>query len=304
MCGYRVALLPRLMHAATCNKHTRGTAPGGKIVQHNRYDSGTISLYKMLRHPENNLAMESVTIRCHAELNDFLLRERQHTTFTVPCAEHASIKNLVEAAGVPHPEVGMLLVNGAPVDFTYMVRPGDAIEVYPCTAEPVPASLLLRPPLTALRFILDTHLGRLAAYLRMLGFDTLYRNDFDDPELARLAHDESRILLTRDLGLLKRSLVIYGYFVREIVPENQLREVVQRFRLAEAVASFERCTRCNGLVQPVEKAQIDHLLEPRTRQFYDIFHQCQTCGQIYWQGSHFVHMQSVIERVLQARGGE
>jgi hypothetical protein len=248
--------------------------------------------------------MPTVTIHCHAELNDFLPRDRQDTPFTVPWVDNGSIKNLIESVGVPHPEIGLFLVNGAAVDFTYLVQPGDQIEVYPDPVGAQHAAPLLRPPLTTTRFILDTHLGRLAGYLRMLGFDTLYRNDFDDPELARLAHDQVRILLTRDIGLLKRSLVIYGYFVRETNPERQLREVVQRFNLAHAAASFERCMRCNGLVQPVDKAQIDHLLEPRTRQYYQVFHQCRECGQIYWQGSHFARMQAVIERVMQAQQDE
>jgi hypothetical protein len=250
--------------------------------------------------------MSTVTIHCHAELNDFLPRDRQDTPFTVPWVDNGSIKNLIESIGVPHPEIGLLLVHGTPVDFAYLVQPGDQVEVYPdpsAEAQHV-APLRLRPPLTTTRFILDTHLGRLAGYLRMLGFDTLYRNDFDDPELARLSHDQTRILLTRDIGLLKRSLVVYGYFVRETDPERQLREVARRFNLANAAASFERCMRCNGLVQPVAKAQIDHLLEPRTRQYYHVFHQCQECGQIYWQGSHFARMQAVIQRVMPAKHDE
>jgi len=251
--------------------------------------------------------MPNVTIHCHAELNDFLPRDRQDTPFTVPWVDNGSIKNLIESVGVPHPEIGLLLVNNAAVDFTYLVQPGDQIEVSPSSgssAGGAQPAVRLRPPLTTTRFILDTHLGRLAGYLRMLGFDTLYRNDFDDPELARLAHDQARILLTRDIGLLKRSLVIYGYFVRATDPERQLREVAQRFNLAHAAASFERCMRCNGLVQRVDKAQIDHLLEPRTRQYYHVFHQCRECGQIYWQGSHFARMQAVIERVMQAKHDE
>ncbi len=250
--------------------------------------------------------MPTVTIRCHAQLNHFLPRDRQDMPFAVPWVDNGSIKNLIESVGVPHPEIGLLLVNGAPVDFAYLVQPGDQIEVYsdPTVAAQHAAPLLLRPPLTTIRFVLDTHLGRLAGYLRMLGFDTLYRNDFDDPELARLSHDQTRILLTRDIGLLKRSLVIYGYFVRETDPECQLREVAQRFNLADATASFERCMRCNGLVQPVEKDRIDHLLEPRTRQYYHVFHQCQACGQIYWQGSHFARMQAVIERVMPVKRDE
>jgi uncharacterized protein len=247
--------------------------------------------------------MAHITLRCHAELNDFLPRGQRHTSIAVACAGHESIKNLVESVGVPHPEIAALLVNGAPVDLSYLAQPGDQVDAYPISAAP-PSSLPLRPPLAAFRFVLDTHLGRLAAYLRMLGFDSLYRNDYDDPELARLAHDEQRILLTRDIGLLKRSIVIYGYFVRATAPGRQLSEVVERFGLHGAAASFQRCIRCNGLTQPVDKAAIVHLLEPKTRQYYDLFRQCQACGQIYWQGSHYERMRQVIAQVLHGDAAE
>jgi uncharacterized protein len=236
-------------------------------------------------------------VHCHAELNDFLPRGQRHTTIAAPCAGHESVKNLVESLGVPHTEIAALLVNGAPVDFSYQVQPGDRIEAFPISVE-VPLGLPLRPPPADFRFVLDTHLGRLAAYLRMLGFDTLYRNDFDDPELARLAHDEGRILLTRDIGLLKRGIVTYGYFVRETAPARQLAEVVGRFKLHSTVESFQRCIRCNGLVQSVPKAAIDHLLEPKTRQFFDVFQQCQDCQQVYWRGSHYERMRQVIDQVI------
>lgn len=241
---------------------------------------------------------EYAFVRCHAELNIFLPRGQRDTTIAVPCAGHESVKNLVESLGVPHPEIAALLVNDAPVDFSYQVRPGDRIEVFPTSVALTPAPPPLRPPPPGFRFVLDTHLGRLAAYLRMLGFDTLYRNDYDDPELARLAADEGRILLTRDVGLLKRGIVTYGYFVRETAPTRQLAEVAGRFALHGAIASFQRCIRCNGLMRLVPKAAIDHLLEPKTRQFFDVFHQCQECRQIYWRGSHYERMRQVIDQVM------
>lgn len=244
--------------------------------------------------------MEHIIIRCHAELNDFLPRSQRHTSIAVPCAGHETIKNLVESLGVPHPEIAALFVGGCSVGFSHPVLPGALVEAYPLSVLPAGPLVLLRPPLEAFRFVLDTHLGRLAAYLRMLGFDTLYRNDFGDAELARLAHDEQRILLTRDVGLLKRSLVIHGAFVREIVPEPQLVEVVQRFRLQGAAEAFQRCIRCNGMTKPVEKAAIEHLLEPKTRIYFDDFRQCQKCQRIYWRGSHYERLQQIAERALRA----
>lgn len=238
--------------------------------------------------------MAQVIIRCYGQLNDFLPRAQRHRPVVAATDGHESVKNVVEALGVPHPELEALLVNGGGVDFSYLVQPDDIIDAYPPSALPDSPFLLLRPPLTQVHFVLDAHLGRLAAYLRLLGFDTLYRNDYDDAHLARLAHDERRILLTRDLGLLKRSLVIYGYFVRATLPLQQLHEVVQRFSLQQTSDAFQRCTRCNALTQRVEKDSITHLLEPRTRQYYEDFQQCQGCGQIYWQGSHYERMRQVI----------
>lgn len=219
---------------------------------------------------------------------------------TVSCVGHESVKNVFESLGIPHPEVEALLVNGTSVGFGYLVQPGDWFEVYPISATPeVNVPLVeLRPRLATFHFVLDIHLGRLAAYLRMLGFDSLYRNDYEDPFLAQLAHNEQRILLTRDIELLKRSLVTYGYFVRSTRPTCQLEEVVRRFRLYESAALFQRCMRCNGLTQPVEKAAVLHLLEPKTKQFYDEFWQCQSCGQVYWRGSHYTHMQQFVESIL------
>lgn len=251
--------------------------------------------------PLDQQGMGTVIVRCHGELNDFLPRDRRERDVALPCAGHETAKSVVEALGVPHPEVDALLANGAPVGFGHQVRPGERIDAYGAAAGV--AALPLRPPLERLRFVLDAHLGRLAAYLRMLGFDTLYRNDYDDAELARLAGDERRVLLTRDIGLLKRGAVVYGYFVRATDPALQLPEVTRRFGARDAVASFQRCIRCNGLTEPVEKGRIEHLLEPKTRLYYDEFHQCRDCGQIYWRGSHYQRMRQTIEALLAGADG-
>ncbi len=241
--------------------------------------------------------MSQATLHFHAELNDFLPRARRDAFFTHSFPDRASIKDLIESLGPPHTEVAAILVNGAPVDFSYLVRDGDRIEVYPVgapvTAVPLRPSLCGKP-----RFVLDTHLGQLTAYLRMLGFDTLYRNDYPDDELARISIDEQRILLTRDRGLLKRSVVTYGYFVRATSPRDQVVEVLRRYDLATSTAPLRRCIRCNGLLRPVDKAVIDERLAPRTRQYYDEFSACDACDQIYWKGSHYQRMQELIADVL------
>jgi len=244
--------------------------------------------------------MKHAHFRFYAELNDFLPAAKRQVGFVHSFEGRVSIKHLIEALGVPHPEVDLLLVNGRSVDFSYLVQDGDRISVYPVfeSLDITPLVHLRPQPLRETRFVLDTHLGRLAAYLRMLGFDTIYRNDIADEELAQISSQERRILLTRDRGLLKRGVVTHGYCMRETAPRRQLVEVLRRFDLFQTVTPFSRCLRCNGILQPVSKDAISHRLPPKTQQYYDEFRICQACNQIYWKGSHYQRMQQLIERVL------
>ncbi len=238
--------------------------------------------------------------RFYAELNDFLPPDRRQRTFTHQFELSASVKDMIEALGVPHTEVDLILVNGQSVDFSYLVQAGDRISVYPMF-ESIDISPLvrLRPqPLRETRFVLDVHLGRLAGYLRMLGFDTLYRNNFEDEELAQISSAQGRILLTRDRGLLKRSIVTHGYCLRATNPLEQLLEVLRRFDLFDSIEPFQRCLRCNGLLQSVNKNNILDRLPPKTRRYYDEFWQCRRCQKIYWQGSHYQRMRQFVERVI------
>jgi uncharacterized protein with PIN domain/sulfur carrier protein ThiS len=245
--------------------------------------------------------MKQVWFRFYAELGDFLPAARRQVAFAHSFEGRVSIKHLIEALGIPHPEVDLVLVNGRSVDFSYLVQDGDRISVYP-VFESIDITPLVRvrpQPLREPRFVLDTHLGQLAAYLRMLGFDTLYRNDYADRELARVSSAEGRILLTRDRALLKRAVVTHGYCVRETDPRKRLVEVLRRFDLFGAITPFRRCIRCNGLLQPVSKQAISHRLPPKTRQYYDEFRVCEGCEQIYWKGSHYRRMQEFVARVLE-----
>ncbi len=236
-----------------------------------------------------------------ASLRFFLPRQQQrHNIITHAYDRRASIKDMIEALGVPHAEIHLILVNDAPVLFDYLVQPDDRIVVHGLD---YPADKLnggqLRPPFPGRpRFVLDTHLGRLAAYLRMLGYDTLYRNDYPDNELAAISHHEQRILLTRDVGLLKRSLVIYGYYVRTLKPQKRLIEVADRYNLRDQMALFKHCMKCNGRLHPVAKAQIIDQLPPGTASYYDRFHQCAACDQIYWKGAHYQRMQRLLDMLL------
>jgi uncharacterized protein with PIN domain/sulfur carrier protein ThiS len=248
--------------------------------------------------------MPRAYFRFYAELNDFLPRERRQSEFPHEFRGRASVKDMIESLGVPHTEVDLILVNGRSVDFGHPVRDGDRISVYPVfEALDISPALRLRPrPLREAKFVLDGHLGRLAAYLRLLGFDTLYANDWPDETLARISADQRRILLTRDRGLLKRSIVERGYCVRDDVPRRQLQEVIGRFDLFGSVAPFRRCLSCNGLLRPAEKAAVADRLPARTLQYYDDFRQCADCGKVFWAGSHYRRMQAFLSRLLPGAG--
>lgn len=218
-------------------------------------------------------------------LNAFLPRRRRHQSFDYPFDAPRSIKDMIEAAGVPHTEIGLVLVNGTPVTLAYHMQHGDQVEVHPVQIVP-------KPP--ALRFVADVHLGRLVSYLRLLGFDTLYPEDYRDEELARISGEENRIMLTRDVGLLKRSIVTYGYFVQQTDPWQQLEEVIDRYELLPHLNIFSRCTTCNGLLEVVDKATIADRLLGKTIQYYHQFSLCQQCDKVFWKGSHYRHMRAFL----------
>jgi uncharacterized protein with PIN domain len=248
------------------------------------------------------MAMAVSHIRFYAELNDLLPPMLRGKSFLHSFEGRLSIKDMIESLGIPHTEVDLILVEGASVDFSYLVQEGDHISVYPVfesfDLSPV---LRVRPrPLRQVRFVLDVHLGKLARYLRLMGFDSLYRNDFSDDELALVSSAESRILLTRDRGLLKRNIVTHGYCVRDNQPKRQLLEVLRRFDLFKSIRPFERCVHCNGPLEGIAKERIQDRLLPATRQHFEEFRICPVCHQIYWQGSHHQRMEQFIQCVAES----
>jgi len=245
--------------------------------------------------------MPSAVFRFYAELNFFLPVTRRYREIAIDFDAHQTVKHLIESLGVPHTEVDLILVNGASVDFGYQPRQGDRISVFPVfeTLEISPLSRVRTKALRDPKFVLDTHLGRLAAYLRLLGFDALYRNDYEDETLADVASREKRILLTRDRGLLKRNQVTHGYCLRSTNSRQQAVEVLRRFDLVKRAQPFQRCARCNTPLQPVEKSEILEQLNPNTRKYFHEFKRCPGCSQIYWKGSHYIRMNLLIEGMLQ-----
>ncbi|NBC18403.1 MAG: twitching motility protein PilT [Bacteroidetes bacterium] len=241
--------------------------------------------------------------RFYASLNDFLSAERQYRRRPYVFQGRPSLKDVISAQGVPPPEVMLLLQNGAPASFADLLHDGDRVSVFPRFHALTPdAPFRLQPPLPSpLRFLTDAHLGRLAKYLRMLGFDTrLHDEDPGDATLARLTDADDRLLLTRDRDLLNRNQVRHGYYVRAEAPDTQLDELVRHFHLAPQAAPFTRCLRCNGLLDRVDPAALSDQIEPAIRQRFEVFHQCQRCGQVYWKGSHFRRMQAFVQQILDA----
>ena len=249
--------------------------------------------------------MSHVELRFYAELNDFLRDAWKKKRFRLELNRRTSVKDLIESLGVPHTEVEVILANGVSVDFSYIVKDSDDLSIYPMfeSVDVSPILQLRDEPLRKTRFVLDCHLGRLARYLRQFGFDTLYRNDYNDDDLAEISSTQHRILLTRDRNLLKRSIITHAYFIRDHDPRKQLDEVIRRFDLKNRIIPFGRCTRCNGIVEEVDKTAIEDRLEPKTRKYFDTFWQCSSCGQIYWEGSHVKHMLELTDEVLNSEAG-
>ncbi len=246
------------------------------------------------------MGQKEAIVRFYEELNDFLPPLRRKRPFPYRFFGAPAIKDVIEALGVPHVEVDLVLVNGVSVDFEYHLNAGDRISVYPVfeSVDITPLIRLRAKPLRNTRFILDVHLGKTAKLLRMLGFDTLYRNDFSDDEIVELAVNQQRIILTRDKGLLKIGRVTHGYWIRSPKPKYQIDEILNRFDLFTQIKPFHRCTVCNNLVQEVKKEHIEDQLEIKTRQFYNEFFICPGCNRIYWKGSHYTRMKETIHRVL------
>ena len=234
--------------------------------------------------------MSQVTLRFYEELNDFLAPDLRKRDLKHDFDWRTSVKDMIESFGVPHTEVELILVDGTSVDFSHTVQDGERISIYPMfEGLDVTPVLRLRPePLRTPRFILDTNLVRLARYLRLLGFDCLYRNDYEDRTVAETAQREQRTVLTRDRALLQHRIIDHGYFVRAVRPRFQVKEVLARFDLYRLIKPFSRCTRCNGELHDVANAAIIDRLEPKTRKYFDTFKICTDCQQIYWQGSHYV----------------
>jgi len=239
-------------------------------------------------------------LRFYEELNHFLPKEKRKTVVEHNFYTSCTIKDAIESYGIPNTEVDLIIKNGEPVHFQYLLKDRDRIAVYPKFESFDISSLnvLRDTPLRSVNFILDVHLGRLARYLRLCGFDAYYQNTLEDQKIIDIAENENRIILTRDIGILKNSRVTHGYWLRSDNPKIQLKEVIKRFDLYDKINLFTMCTVCNGKLKKVRKETIQEYLLPGTKSYYNEFYQCINCKKIYWKGSHYYHMKKEIKKIL------
>jgi len=230
----------------------------------------------------------TASFRFHGALSGFLKKEHRDKAFVHPCARAANLKNAIEALGVPHTEAGRITVNSVPATLQRTVRDGDAIEIFPTTKE------MGSDPI----FLADAHLGGLARFLRMLGFDTLHDNGYADEEIRRLAETERRIVLSRDRELLKCREIARGCYVRALKAEAQLREVALRYDLAARARPFTRCLRCNLALQPIDKASVAAIVPEQVLKIQERFTRCAGCERVYWPGSHYARMRAALGELM------
>lgn len=240
-----------------------------------------------------------ITFRFYEELNDFLPSSKRKKRFEHSFIDRTSVKDMIESLGIPHTEVDLILVNGNSVNFSYLVNDGDDISVYPAFESLDITNLqhLRAKPLRKPKFILDVHLGTLAKYMRMLGLDTLYRNDYTDEEIVELSLKEKRTILTKDKGILKRTEVTHGCWIRNTKIDDQITEVINRFDLKYQIKEFSRCLLCNSTLKKIAKEKVVDRLPQKVKQYQHKFCYCKHCDKIYWKGSHYAKMLAIMAKL-------
>lgn len=247
-----------------------------------------------------------IEIRFYAELNDFLPAERRQRGFCSEFYGTPSVKDTIEAIGVPHTEVDVILVDGRSVGFGHLLRGGERVAVYPVFErfDVSPLTRLRPKPLRVTRFLADVHLGALARNLRLLGFDTLWERDLEDETIIEIARDQQRTILTRDKGILKNGRVTHGYWLRNTDPLCQVEEVVRAIDLASDIQPYTRCMACNGELRPVERSAIARSVPLQVFLVYRDFKKCPRCQRVYWKGSHVRRLDEIIKRARSVESGD
>lgn len=244
--------------------------------------------------------MPKATFRFYEELNDFLPRHRRKTDFEVEIKGKRSIKDMIEALGVPHTEIDLILVKGESVDFTYILQEGDRISVYPVfeSLNIGNVSRLRKLPLRKTKFIADINLGHIVKYMRLLGFDVRFDTLLSNRQIIVISRKENRIVLTRSRNLLRFKDITHGIFIHPGTTEEQVRGIIDFLDIMDNVKPFSRCLRCNSPLKTIPNESIIERIPPKTRVLCDEYSYCKPCEKIYWKGTHFTKMKRMVDRIL------
>jgi uncharacterized protein with PIN domain len=248
--------------------------------------------------------MVSINVRCYAELNDHLHPEQQFIAFPFFLPPKSTVKKLVDDIGINSDLIDLILVNDRSVDLSYILEENDRVALYPAfeTFDISTITKVREHPLRQPKFILDVHLGKLANHLRMLGFDTLYKNDCSNEVLLSYSLNENRILLSKNRILIGNEKLTHAYYVKNKDPRLQLIEVLEHLDLYRLADPFTRCIECNSLLKSIEKEIIFSKIPPLVRNWCNEYQWCNSCNRIYWKGSHYQHMIAFIQSILQNGG--
>ncbi|MGB2929226.1 MAG: Mut7-C RNAse domain-containing protein [Desulfobacterales bacterium] len=244
--------------------------------------------------------MPKGTFRFYEELNDFLPKHRRKTDFEAKFKGKRSIKDMIEALGVPHTEIDLILVNGNSVDFNYILQDEDRVSVYPVfeSLNITDVTLLRKIPLRRNKFIADINLGDIVKYMRVLGLDLYYNPLLSTREIIEISKRENRVILTKSRKLLKFKDVSHGIFIRPGTTTEQIRRIIYYLDIKDKIKPFSRCLRCNTLLDIVLKEKILDRIPSKTKEFCDEYVQCQSCDKIYWKGTHFINMKKAVRQIL------
>lgn len=150
-----------------------------------------------------------------------------------------------------------------------------------------------------MKFIVDCMLGKLAKWLRILGFDTLYFSRIEDSDFLDLAQKEKRVILTRDNDLIERSGDTESLFINSEYWKNQVKQVLDAFDLWDRINPNSRCLECNVKLKCLPKKRAKNLVAPFVYNHVHSFALCPGCGRVFWQGTHYQDMESKIEEILE-----
>lgn len=236
---------------------------------------------------------KQATLYLTGSLRDFLKEKQQkNPPLNIPFELNPSVKDLIESQGIPHTAIFKLEINKEERPLDYNVRDGDKITPYPF--EQVDSATLDDIFVSPSKFVLDVHLGKLAKTLRLFGLDTSWNTDRKETEILHLSNQQQRMILSRDIGLLRNGEARYGYWIRATDPDRQIHELFERFNISDHIAPFSRCMKCNGVLEETELSQVEERVPPKVREWHSLFYECRNCHKVYWKGSHYKKLQEKV----------